>query len=406
MRTAILCTAGFLIGISVASFTQKPVMESLGYWPEEEIVAKAPSQQPEYANTSFEREGFVGTKTIESSFDEVAVFPNAAESEEAPVSGMRAIVKVPPRKEEAQSNSDETATSGAREGSAATLPLRITNTFVKEDTKVEQEENVAATAAETSQVANSSHAPETAKPAARQRIETETDTEVASTEEIASTEKVASTEPNQNVAETPAKEAEADIASEVPAATTKDSVADSPAERVVVAKPAIKSVEEAVAQADVAKQSTDVVQADKETADPEASKTTSVTEGESRTGKELLTGQWKVVKATHRGREIPAKLAATMSVVFEGEQILFKAGSRTERGSLVLEASDEQSSQYSPMRIDSPSGKKPAIKGVYSFEGETLTMIWGAPGAEQPNPESSDDLGKARVLKLQQHKGE
>ena len=85
----------------------------------------------------------------------------------------------------------------------------------------------------------------------------------------------------------------------------------------------------------------------------------------------------------------------------EGEQITIVQGNKREIAD--FESGDVRKigdTAFAELRIISRRGGK-EIRGFYYFDAGELTMIWGAPGAERPDPTKADEMAKARILTLQ-----
>ena len=116
---------------------------------------------------------------------------------------------------------------------------------------------------------------------------------------------------------------------------------------------------------------------------------------------ESLSGQWQVTKAIHAGRVLSEKQTKAMAMEFVGEDIVIKHGKKRETAKFEIgEFESEGDSVFAELEIKSNRKNTPSIKGFFNKNGEVLTMVWGAPGAERPNPEDAEEIEAARTLTL------
>ena len=108
---------------------------------------------------------------------------------------------------------------------------------------------------------------------------------------------------------------------------------------------------------------------------------------------ERLQGDWKVVTAQRRGKDVPAEVAAMMAVTVKDNAITIgDGGVRDEKATLSnLDPSKSPASfALQPVRPGSES-----LPGIYKLDGDNLTLCWSKKG-ERPTEfvtkEGSDHL--------------
>ena len=114
-----------------------------------------------------------------------------------------------------------------------------------------------------------------------------------------------------------------------------------------------------------------------------------------------LSGSWQVIKAVHGGRVLSTKQARAMTMKFVGEDIVIKHGKKRETGKFVAgKIASTNGSESADLEIKSSRKDMPSIKGFYTKKGDVVTMVWGAPGAERPDPNVREEIKAARTLTL------
>jgi uncharacterized protein (TIGR03067 family) len=162
-------------------------------------------------------------------------------------------------------------------------------------------------------------------------------------------------------------------------------------ERVVVAKPPLKEVSPG----------SDVENEETATATETASKPIESEKAEKKDSKqEMLDGNWYVTRAVHAGRKVSFTKLKTMTMEIDGEQITIVQGDKREVAKIESgEVRKIGETAFAELKITSAGGGK-QIRGFYYFDENELTMIWGAPGAERPDPTNAEEMAKARILTL------
>lgn len=117
-----------------------------------------------------------------------------------------------------------------------------------------------------------------------------------------------------------------------------------------------------------------------------------------------LDGKWRVIRALRDGTPVPFDRFGTMTVEFDAGKMIIRSGAKEEIGmlsakqvSMIGETSFAEV-EISPMNKE---GDRKDIRGFYYLEEGELTFIWGAPGAERPDPTDREDFASARILTLE-----
>lgn len=380
MKTIALCSFGLVLGIGAAFVTQTPVLETLGYQPEEEVSAVV----ADVDQTDEAAEG--PTADPQSITSQEPPVPSTEKV--LPVNGLAAKAdptkRDPSKWEKAFSSKDKEVANNVARAKPTSLSKKVENKHTT--AAVKKAKPTPKPAAEL--VAKPAAKPSTklaAKPATKP---------VANPK--AKPVALLSSDPATKPAMASSKAPSIKQTEEVKANTTN---------RVVAAKPAIGSNAAKPATSNVAKTETKAVAAKPEVDSPKPTKSTAEPTPESKpiAAKEpvRLAGKWKVAKAIHAGRLMPAKLVDSMSLQFVDEDIVIQVGEKREVGKFEIgEAHKTKVNVFTELEIKSSQENGPSIKGFYFSEGETLFMVWGAPGADRPNPNVPAELEAARTLFL------
>ncbi|QEG23066.1 hypothetical protein [Mariniblastus fucicola] len=367
MKTFALCTAGFVAGMGIAAATQTPVLETLGYLPEKEVAAVSNesglNDEAEISKNASAQPSAIATDShVESPEDRDLENGNFGSDETSAVeSGLAdsepAKTVADDETTSAENSTQLTENKAEIAESSKAAPKKIRNSFVKANEGVSDGE-------------------ESARPMAK----VVNGERKSASEQVPSIAKPATTKP-----ETPRSTA----SSESPAP-----------ERVVVAKAPMDEPSDAKDRATVPPSATADSSATADEAKT-AAKTTDRPESNDTKTEPSLDGTWQVTKAVHGGRKIPTERLGDMTIQIEGQNILVQQGDKQEIGKLKsADASPVSKSKFSEMEIESTRENVPSIRGFYYFEGDKLTMVWGSPGADRPNPSNASGLESARILTL------
>lgn len=395
MKTFALCCVGFLAGTAAAFITQTPVLETLGYAP------KKPAMMSSDLDVNAEE-----NMTTEAGMENRMVKANDSNE----------------NKETPHTEFARTTPSQDFSKSAATVPTKIANKHVKPKTattKPKTKETVASTPKAPSTQTKPKEKSVVkkqfvvAKPPMRgiqPEIVVKKMPTMKAKPRVGTTQPMARTLTSARAmsvarAKSAAKARSTVKAKAKPTAKAKSAAKAKPtakAKSAAKAKPTAKA-KPALIPKDLPKPPMELAKADaakaKEVA-KEADRTPMVKKTEPRKPSRL-SGSWQVIKAVHGGRVLSTKQARAMTMKFVGEDIVIKHGKKRETGKFVVgKIASTNGSESADLEIKSSRKDMPSIKGFYTKKGDVVTMVWGAPGAERPDPNVREEIKAARTLTL------
>ena len=383
MKTFALCCVGFLAGTAAAFITQTPVLETLGYAP------KKPAMMSSDLDVNAEE-----NMTTEAGMENRMVKANDSNE----------------NKETPHTEFARTTPSQDFSKSAATVPTKIVNKHVKPKTattKPKTKETVASTPKAPSTQTKPKEKSVVkkqfvvAKPPMRgiqPEIVVKKMPTMKAKPRVGTTQPMARTLTSARAMSVARAKSAAKARSTVKAKTKPTAKAKSAAKANSAAK-----AKPALIPKDLPKPPMELAKADaakaKEVA-KEADRTPMVKKTEPRKPSRL-SGSWQVIKAVHGGRVLSTKQARAMTMKFVGEDIVIKYGKKRETGKFVVgKIASTNGSESADLEIKSSRKDMPSIKGFYTKKGDVVTMVWGAPGAERPDPNVREEIKAARTLTL------
>lgn len=127
-----------------------------------------------------------------------------------------------------------------------------------------------------------------------------------------------------------------------------------------------------------------------------------------------LAGQWQVRRGIYAGKEISAAALESMSLRFEGRQLVIAQGEKQETGSVIVGGPSVLRDGKQVESFTIVSGKRGVgdIDAIYYFDDsnnstetgespESIVMIWNAPGKSAPTSTDPAALPASRIMWLQ-----
>jgi uncharacterized protein (TIGR03067 family) len=112
-------------------------------------------------------------------------------------------------------------------------------------------------------------------------------------------------------------------------------------------------------------------------------------------------GTWKVTYGSKDGKVYADGLRKNMKITFAGEKILLRVGDETWEATFAL-APAAKSRQFKQITLTHGDRKTKPVRGIYQFDAKgTLSLCFGAPGADRPTKFNTAKGGKCEVLKLE-----